>query len=68
MARPGRMKEIVKEHAQEGEDAVDVVIRVLNAERSLPAAARTLNISYHNLFLWVKANNIRKLECWIKPD
>lgn len=62
MAKPGRIKEIEQEY---GEPAMGVILRVLNEQGSIPAAARVLHISEGRLFLWCQKHGIEKRVSWV---
>ncbi len=63
MAAPNKMKELADKY---GEPAIDVVLRALNEQGNVPAAARALNLSESNLFRWVRENGIKKSVAWVK--
>lgn len=66
MAKPGRMREIAKEH--EGESLEQVVVRKLNEHGSIERAASDLGISFRNLYQWCKDNGIQKHVVWSRPE
>ncbi len=63
MAAPGKIKKIA---AQFDEPLADVVLRMLNEQKTLREVADTLNISESNLFRFVDKNKIKKISHWIK--
>jgi len=61
MAKPGRMKEV---EAEQGEQLITLIPRLLNEKGSIPAVARVIGVADRTLFIYCQRNGIRKQCVW----
>lgn len=65
MGTPNKLKKIEDEY---GEPAVDVVLRVLNEQKTFQRAANVLGLAEANLFRWASKNGIEKQTTFVKKS
>lgn len=67
MPTPNKIKKIAEAY---GEPAVDIVLRVLNEQKTIQRAAGVLNLTEANLFRWASRNGIEKQTTviWVKKS